>query len=271
MGFFKHLGNSISNAFTLKWDNSFKELDNVFGGYAQGLGSDVEDIAGKVWKEFSGEAAQERLMKLQNQYNVENWKMQNEYNTPAAQMLRYAEAGLNPNLIYGQSNMAGSVGTVSHGAVKSGMDAVGTILSLVTGMQDLKNMKAQQSLTTQQAEFTAAEVDRYKHDTNWLKEHGLSSFSPQFERNAQVGLSYVNDFLNTEIGRQVVNSLKAAFHPSVPAASSLDSTQLSSRVNKYNRFYYLFDALGSLYGHASNRTKMVDNRPRGYASTWRRR
>lgn len=31
-----------------------------------------------------------------------DWKMQNEYNSPSAQMMRFKEAGLNPNLIYGQ-------------------------------------------------------------------------------------------------------------------------------------------------------------------------
>lgn len=38
----------------------------------------------------------------QNAYNLDMWNMQNEYNSPASQMKRYKEAGLNPNLIYGQ-------------------------------------------------------------------------------------------------------------------------------------------------------------------------
>lgn len=48
-----------------------------------------------------------------NQQNIDQqWKMwnaTNEYNHPAAQMARYNEAGLNPNLIYGQSNTASPV------------------------------------------------------------------------------------------------------------------------------------------------------------------
>lgn len=35
-------------------------------------------------------------------YNEELWAKQNEYNSPAAQMQRLKEAGLNPNLMYGQ-------------------------------------------------------------------------------------------------------------------------------------------------------------------------
>lgn len=36
--------------------------------------------------------------------DLEMWNRQNEYNNPAAQMQRYTDAGLNPNLIYGQGN-----------------------------------------------------------------------------------------------------------------------------------------------------------------------
>lgn len=45
----------------------------------------------------------------QRKDSLADWHMQNQYNqeqnSPAAQMARYKEAGLNPNLIYGQQNM----------------------------------------------------------------------------------------------------------------------------------------------------------------------
>jgi hypothetical protein len=44
------------------------------------------------------------LQQQQNEYNLDMWKMQNEYNSPQAQMQRFQEAGLNPNLIYGQGS-----------------------------------------------------------------------------------------------------------------------------------------------------------------------
>lgn len=40
----------------------------------------------------------------QNQVNVQNWQMQNEYNTPSNQMKRLQDAGLNPNLMYGNGS-----------------------------------------------------------------------------------------------------------------------------------------------------------------------
>lgn len=44
--------------------------------------------------------------------NIKFWQMQNEYNTPQAQMQRYEQAGLNKNLIYGQGN-SGNAGSIS--------------------------------------------------------------------------------------------------------------------------------------------------------------
>lgn len=41
---------------------------------------------------------------LEWQRNQEMWNKQNEYNAPVAQMERFGEAGLNPNLIYGQGS-----------------------------------------------------------------------------------------------------------------------------------------------------------------------
>lgn len=48
--------------------------------------------------------ANRELAEYQAQYNERMWHMQNEYNSPSAQMERYASAGLNPNLVYGQGN-----------------------------------------------------------------------------------------------------------------------------------------------------------------------
>lgn len=43
--------------------------------------------------------------------NLEFWHMQNTYNSPSSQMARYQQAGLNPNLIYGQGN-SGNAGPI---------------------------------------------------------------------------------------------------------------------------------------------------------------
>lgn len=53
---------------------------------------------------------QKELMKLSNEMNIANWHLQNDYNTPANQIKRLRDAGLNPDLFYGQggSSVLGS-------------------------------------------------------------------------------------------------------------------------------------------------------------------
>lgn len=69
----------------------------VLGGLLSGAGSVLGSAFGLM-----GQGAQNRanmrLAEYQHNKNVEMWKMQNEYNSPSAQMERYREAGLNLTL-----------------------------------------------------------------------------------------------------------------------------------------------------------------------------
>lgn len=49
-------------------------------------------------------AANRKLSEYEWNKNLEMWNLQNQYNSPAAQMQRYKDAGLNPNLVYGQGS-----------------------------------------------------------------------------------------------------------------------------------------------------------------------
>lgn len=56
------------------------------------------------------------LAKQQNEWNIAQWNRENEYNSPANQMKRYSDAGLNPDLIYGQSNLSAQSPQLTSGA-----------------------------------------------------------------------------------------------------------------------------------------------------------
>lgn len=63
------------------------------------------------------------LARLQNKWNIDQWNRENVYNSPAAQMSRFAAAGLNPNLVYGQTNTAPQLsGSLSSGAPSTPTD-----------------------------------------------------------------------------------------------------------------------------------------------------
>lgn len=66
-------------------------------GAALGLGSSAISYAGQQ----KANQTNIRLAKEGREHDVNMWNMQNAYNTPEMQMQRLKEAGLNPNLIYG--------------------------------------------------------------------------------------------------------------------------------------------------------------------------
>lgn len=175
--------------------------DGLFKTYLQ-YGNDL-----KEW--FDGTAAQRQA----NRMNIENWQMENAYNSPEAQMSRYTAAGLNPNLIYSQQNTGGSIGSVS--PTLSGSEQISkaaqTIASFysIAGMianvhnlqQQNKNLQTQDTLLSAQADYVGAQADRYRYDTQWLRSHGISSMSPQFEREGQVLYDYARDFWDIITGK----------------------------------------------------------------------
>lgn len=117
-----------------------------------------------------------KLMDYQNQLDIANWNMVNEYNKPSAQMARYAEAGLNPNLIYGQSNTAGSISAPS-GKFDSSIPDINPVASYLTYKQmnaDVRNKEKQNSLLQSQADYVKEQVKGQALE-NALKEKTLRS------------------------------------------------------------------------------------------------
>lgn len=76
----------------------------------EGMGFSVANkMVDSVFNEHSANKAfsrQKALMQMQNAFAVENWNRENAYNTPQRQKERLIAAGLNPDMLYGQSGVA---------------------------------------------------------------------------------------------------------------------------------------------------------------------
>ena len=68
----------------------------------------------RLANEFSANQAQLAFQR-ESGFAQKMWKMENDYNSPNAQLQRLRDAGLNPNL-FGGDNTAGSVGSASSSA-----------------------------------------------------------------------------------------------------------------------------------------------------------
>lgn len=86
--------------------------------------------------------------------NLEMWHLQNQYNSPQAQMQRLKEAGLNPHLMYGKGTVGNAQGMPTYVAPQQdyrGMQSmVGSMaqsgLGTIAQMQEIENTKVQVGL-----------------------------------------------------------------------------------------------------------------------------
>lgn len=80
-------------------------MSGIFTSGASLLGGTIDAISGGIQNRKAREYADKAYARSRADA-LADWNMQNEYNSPAAQMARFKAAGLNPNLIYGQTNTA---------------------------------------------------------------------------------------------------------------------------------------------------------------------
>ena len=79
-------------------------LSSIVGGYAS------------YKAQQSANAANMRLAQAQNQWNIEQWNRNNEYNLPSAQVQRLKDAGLNVGLMYANGADVGNSTAPAQGA-----------------------------------------------------------------------------------------------------------------------------------------------------------
>lgn len=130
-----------------------------WAGIAQGLGS--------LGSSLIGNSGSKRSQARANRYNVEFWNMQNEYNDPSAQMARLRQAGLNPNLVYGQSASGATGQAQAVAPSKAAEYKFESPLRNITNFADIKqreaqsdNLKVQNTVLRQEAILKAAQTGK---------------------------------------------------------------------------------------------------------------
>lgn len=114
------------------------------------------------------------LAKQQNQWNIDQWNRENAYNTPIAQMARYKAAGLNPDLMYGQQNLAAASPEMTAGDGSQPTDVSNlankrTIGDMMVQASQTRLTNAQAKLAESQANKTDAETEGQGYQNEILK------------------------------------------------------------------------------------------------------
>lgn len=101
-------------------------LGYMTGGASGAIGVGQDWLQSQYNQEMQKDMASWNAQQQQNlndrtfQQNLEMWNLKNAYDSPEQQMARYKAAGLNPNLIYGQSNTSGSMPELSSATYDAG-------------------------------------------------------------------------------------------------------------------------------------------------------
>lgn len=204
------------------------------------------------------------LKQQENAYNLEMWNLANEYNSPAAQMQRYQDAGLNPNLVYSQQNTTTPLQAAQNAAFRSqGTYAkrVSNQLSTIQQMQSLVESAAQTYDYFKYGRFTSganmlraqsdAATARYNEFWNQYLMTGSGPFSEKGENGLPISprvstYGYQQDqaYWNVERVKFMVNALLPSQEARNRALTSLDQYQLDMMNGKYGAVLDVKTGLG---------------------------
>lgn len=140
--------------------------------------------------------------------NLEMWNRQNEYNSPANQLARYQDAGLNPNLMYGnitngnasQMPQMQKPGTYVEKTLGQKLqENLAPVLNFFQGYSQVKKDEAQTNLLNSQASYVQQQERESANRTNyWLHHAGLEGLNYE-EKQAMQKYFADNAYYNNEI------------------------------------------------------------------------
>lgn len=158
----------------------------------------VGEAANMVAQGFANRAQRRyntQMYERQRADSLADWHMQNEYNSPAAQMKRFEDAKLNKNLIYGnQSTVSGPVRSSqveSYKPTPVSNNMTGLVMAFVDMAQkraEIDKLKEMTELIKTQRELLPIKMENIKADTalkGFNKYAGESMLGPNLEVTRQ--------------------------------------------------------------------------------------
>ena len=198
------------------------------------------------------------------QRNLEQWNRQNEYNSPASQMSRYREAGLNPNLIYGQGTPGNASSSPSYSApeykaptmqkatmqnttipmlqmlqqsIHQSADFLRTRSEIAKNQEQTNLMRTQQSYINNQSRAVAADIllkgDR--HIRNTFENQFLGSTLENRIATENLGLDYRRSMIYSNETRADLNKVMKDLAPyqQQQLVASINNLQQTFDINAF--------------------------------------
>lgn len=147
--------------------------------------------------------------------SIQAWNMENDYNSPSAQMSRFQTAGLNPNLIYGQSNQASGLSApeqkgVSGSSIGHGTNSTFDVIRGVQEIQQMDNMREQRKLMEAERKLKEAGIRRINQDISesMIRTGNLMTRTARSEFDLSLARELRSEVLNNLITRNKLLGLQ---------------------------------------------------------------
>ena len=203
----------------------FLKRHNVIGSLVSGVGS-IAGMIGQnkiVNKQIAAQREENRLNRYynqmlarqQNQWNLEQWNRENAYNSPLAQMYRLRQAGLNPDLMYGQGTTGNSAGSpeMTSGAPSEPQDMSAMLSKRSFGqtMQQILDKEQQRRMNEAQIEAIKANTNKTNAETTGIN---LDNFVKNGTKEYMIQIAGVN-VTNAQKSGQLTDAQREAVYQGI--------------------------------------------------------
>lgn len=187
--------------------------------------SAASSLIGGVVNGIFNNNSNKKVARENRAFALDMWNRNNEYNTPLAQMQRLKEAGLNPNLMYGQ----GTTGNSSVPAKAEGRNPTQYNMGIMESMQMYQQARLneqQRQLQKSQTELNHAQAQKVQAETaNTQAQTQNTNETMQFNRESRPKILQKYDLENQSISLSNENLNK------INAKIEADINQIKANTN----------------------------------------
>lgn len=165
----------------------------------------TDKLTNKVGSMMNNLSGSTDMLRQEMANNIQLWNMQNQYNTPSAQVARMAAAGINVNpMTYavGNGNMTTTATNISAPSVgASGINPIASLMGVISGLKDLKMAGVNADYTDAQTSHVYNQIN----NENKVVRQQVKSIKEQMKKSqAERGQILMNNMKNSqEINRLI--------------------------------------------------------------------